>query len=457
MNDTKSGFRSLPRIDTIADQLPPALPRSLATNIARRAVSDARAAVIAAEEAGLPLSTHDTASIVAAAKSEAERLLTPMLRRVINATGVVLHTNLGRAPLAAVDSDGIGYTNLEFNLETGERGSRTSLIAPLLTALTGADAAIATNNTAAALMIAVATFAAGREVIIARGELVEIGDSFRLPEILECSGVHLREVGTTNRVTADDYARAISDKTGAILKVYPSNYKIVGFTGSPPIGALIDLAHTHGLPCLVDLGSDPITPLTLPAHADTKPTARELVSSGADIVMFSGDKELGGPQAGLIVGRADAVRRIARHPWMRAMRVDKLRLASLTDVLRAHLLGRADDLPTHRYLKITAEALEARANAIVAALGHDPRVETVRTEDAVGGGAHPDTVIIGSGLALTCNAHALISRLRLADADRRPPIIARVHEKRVILSLRAVEPVDDPILCDAIKRSLDTP
>lgn len=441
-------LRALPRVDATAEILTSLVPPPLARALAREAVDDARERILGGE------TLSDVAALVAAdALTRAYALTTPPLRRVLNGTGVVLHTNLGRAPLLPPPPESVGYTNLEFDLDTGARGSRTAVLLPLLRRLTGAEAAAVANNAAAALMLAVAALAAGKEVIIARGELVEIGDSFRLPEILEAAGVRLREVGTTNRVTAGDYARAVSPESGLILKVFPSNYAIVGFTAAPPVEALTEVARGAGLPLVVDLGSDPLTPLPGLLGADPKPSAGALVAAGADLVLFSGDKELGGPQAGIIVGRAAPVARVARHPWMRAMRVDKLRIAALAETLRAHLLGRPEAIPTHRLLRAPASALAARAEALASRLAPRP-VEAVPTSDAVGGGAHPLATLPGHGVSIRSeDADDLARRLRLGD----PGVVPRVAGDRVIIALRAVHPEDDEELARALERSLDTP
>jgi L-seryl-tRNA(Ser) seleniumtransferase len=445
--------RHLPRVDALAARLPPSVPRPLATRLAREAVAAARAALEAALRDGTapPACTLD--ALTARLSATAAALLAPRLVPVLNATGVVLHTNLGRATLPALSPAALGASNLEFDLASGARGSRTALLAPLLTELTGAEAAVAVNNATAALMLAVAAAASqgdrAPEIVVSRGELVEIGDSFRLPDVLASAGVRLREVGTTNRTTLADYATALASRPAALLRVYPSNYQIVGFTESPPVDALAKLAASASVPLIVDVGSDPLTPLAMPPE---KPSARTLVAAGADLVLFSGDKEAGGPQAGLIVGREALVAAIRRHPWMRAMRVDKLRLDALMTVLQAHLRGDGGTLPTHRMLNARREDLADRAAALRDRVD-DPRLEVVTTDDAVGGGAHPQTVLAGAGLRVaTPHARRLHATLRAGS----PAVVARLDEASVTLALRAIPPEEDATLCALLKRALDT-
>src|SRR5205823_5536667 len=294
----------------------------------------------------------------------------PSLRRVLNATGVLIHTNLGRAPLAAeaiaqVVETARGYSNLELDLRDGTRGSRQDHAAALLRRLTGAEASIVVNNNAAALLLALAALAEGREVIVSRGELVEIGDGFRIPDVLARSGATLVEVGTTNRTRAEDYERAIGERTGALLRVHQSNFKIVGFTEQPPLSELARLAHRHGLPLVDDLGSGVLVEL------GDEPSVSASVAAGADLVTFSGDKLLGGPQAGLVVGRADLVERLRRHPLQRALRADKLGLAALEGTLLLYLdPARAlAEVPVLRMLREEPSVVRSRAERLAAAVG----------------------------------------------------------------------------------------
>ena len=449
MDDPTTLLRNLPRVDALAAALPPALPPALATAISREVIAEARATLLGGHGGtATSLQFHE---LSARATRLAQRLTEPSLVPVLNGTGVVLHTNLGRAPLPEIPATATTYSNLELDLDTGQRGSRMAHLTDLLRFLTGAEDAVVVNNAAAALMLAVATTSNQREVVVARGELVEIGDSFRLPDILEASGVRLREVGTTNRVTVDDYLRVAGPSVSAVLRVYPSNFAIVGFTAAPAPEALAAAARAMGAPLIVDVGSDPLTPLALPEGHDAKPSTRALVSAGADLVLFSGDKEAGGPQAGIIVGRSALVARIRRHPWMRAMRLDKLRLAALQTVLQAHVGGAADTIPTHRMIATTSDSLRLRALAMATRVG--AHVEAVTTDDAIGGGSHPLLTLPGWGVAITAGpAHALAARLRAGT----PALLARVEADRVVIALRTIAPEDDETVVRLVELVLDS-
>src|SRR5437868_10407838 len=308
------------------------------------------------------------------------------LRRAINATGVIIHTNLGRAPLAreALERVGTvagGYSNLEYDLREGGRGSRQDHVAPILRRLTGAEAALVVNNNAAAVMLALAALAEGREVVVSRGELIEIGDGFRIPDVLARSGARLREVGTTNRTRAADYERAVGPETAALLRVHQSNFRVVGFTEQPAVAELAAVARRHGVPLVDDLGSGVLVAL------EGEPSARESLAAGADLVCFSGDKLLGGPQAGVVVGRAELVERLRRHPLQRAVRADKLTLAALEGTLALYAEPElaAREVPVLRMLGEPAEAVRAPAARLAEAVGG----EVEETVACVGGGALP--------------------------------------------------------------------
>ena len=307
----------------------------------------------------------------------------PSLRRVINATGVIVHTNLGRAPLAdaaleRVREVGRGYSNLEYDLAAGTRGSRQTHIVDTIRRLTGAESALVVNNNAAAVMLALAALAEGREVLISRGELIEIGDGFRIPDVLEHSGARLHEVGTTNRTRAADYEAAIGPETGLLLRVHQSNFRVVGFTEQPALAELAQVAHAHDLPLVDDLGSGALVDL------GDEPTAAASLAAGADLVCFSGDKLLGGPQAGIIAGRAELVERLRRHPLQRALRADKLTLAALEGTLLL-ALDRPDEIPALRMLREPADEVRARAERLAAATGG----EVEETVARAGGGSLP--------------------------------------------------------------------
>ena len=374
----------------------------------------------------------------------------PSLRPVLNATGVILHTNLGRAPLAAAAVERIaalrGYTNLEYDLATGRRGHRDSHAEALLRRLTGAAAAVVVNNNAAATLIALAALAAGREVVISRGELVEIGGAFRVPDVMAQSGAVLREVGTTNRTRVADYAAAISDRTAAILRVHPSNFRIEGFTERPRLHELADLAHRFTLPLIEDIGSGWIGDEPLPAVLRDEPTPQASLRDGADVVLFSGDKLLGGPQAGIIAGTRELVAQIRAHPLMRALRVDKLTYAALEATLAEYSAGRADDaVPVRRMLALAPDEIRARAERVARQVGGSYRTEIVDGHSTLGGGSAPGSELPTALLAIQHPAMSpavLEERLRSST----PPIIARVQDGRVLLDLRTVAPEEDDLL-----------
>jgi len=361
------------------------------------------------------------------------------LRTVVNATGVIIHTNLGRAPLSQVALARIaatagGYTNLEYDLAHGTRGSRTTHAESLLTALTGAEAAVVVNNNAAATLLMLAALATGREVIISRGELVEIGGGFRVPDIMAQSGAILREVGTTNRTRVSDYTVAAGARTALILRVHPSNFRIEGFTERPSLRALVEAGRTVGIPVVEDLGSGNLDD----ALAD-EPSVRASLAAGVDLVCFSGDKLLGGPQAGILAGRKTLVDRLRRHPLMRAFRVDKLTYAALEATLLEHLAGRASEtVPVHRMLSLGVDVIEARARALGDRLAkHGWRTALVSGSSAVGGGSAPGVALPTMLLTLErdgLTAAGLEARLRALAT----PVIARIVDDRVALDLRTV-------------------
>src|SRR5882724_9519280 len=342
-------LRDLPSVDELARQS----DDPLAVEVARKVVARAREQIQLGDDPG---------DLVARLQDELRAARTPHLRRVINATGVIVHTNLGRAPLAEAALDRVreiarGYSNLEYDLAAGGRGSRQDHVAESLRRLTGAEAALVVNNNAAAVLLALAALAEGRDVLVSRGELIEIGDGFRIPDVLERSGARLREVGTTNRTRASDYEAAIGPETAVLLRVHQSNFRVVGFTEQPSLRELADVARRHDLPLVDDLGSGALIDM------GDEPTARASLAAGADLVCFSGDKLLGGPQAGIVLGRADLVDRLRRHPLQRALRADKLTLAALEGTLALYLdperARRA--IPVLRMLGEPAGAVEARA------------------------------------------------------------------------------------------------
>ncbi len=446
--------RALPSVNTLLDlpelqRLATANPRDLVVNAVRGVLDEVR------RGGSPPASDAEWESRVANAVDVARR---PSLRPLLNATGVVLHTNFGRAPLsdAAVRAMGrvaAGYSNLEYDLDTGTRGSRYTHCVGLLRELTGAEDAIVVNNGAAAVMLALNTLADGRDAILSRGELVEIGGSFRVPDIMAKSGAHLVEVGTTNRTHPADYVRAIGARTGVLVKVHRSNFAIDGFVADVSVAELVALGLQHGVPVLHDLGSGLLMPLDR-IGLTGEPTVRDVVRAGATLVAMSGDKLLGGPQAGILVGTAAAIADIRANPITRAVRVDKLTLAALEATLA---LYREPDrafaeVPTLRMLGRPAEALLERAAAIRAALPSacDARVAT--TEATVGGGAFPLAAIPSAAVSLGGDVRELERRLREGD----PPVVGRIRDDRLLLDLRAIPDAEDAALIDAITRAHDT-
>ena len=408
-------LRNLPSVDELAK----AVDDPLAIEAARAVLTSARDDIRAGRDPG---------DLAARLREELEAARRPSLRRVVNATGVLVHTNLGRAPLSdaalarALDA-ARGYSNLELDLATGARGSRQDHAAALLRRLTGAEAALVVNNNAAAMLLAVAALAEGREVLASRGELIEIGDGFRIPEVLERSGARLVEVGTTNRTRAADYEHAVRAETALLLRVHQSNFRVVGFTERPSLPELADVARRHELPLLDDLGSGALVDL------GDEPTARAALEQGADLVCFSGDKLLGGPQAGIVLGRADLVERLRRHPLHRAVRIDKLGLAALEGTLLLYLEpGRAlREVPVLRMLQEDASAARSRAERLASATGG----EVEETVARVGGGALPLAELPSFACAL---GEHLAEPLRLGD----PPVVAIVRDGRLLLDCRTL-------------------
>ncbi len=369
---------------------------------------------------------------------------------MLNATGVLLHTNLGRAPLPAEVAAALpplldAACDLEMELDDGRRGDRNRRAERLLRLLTGAEAALVANNNAAALVLAVATLAAGGEVVVSRGELVEIGGSFRIPEILAAAGARLVEVGTTNRTRLDDYRRAVTPETRLLLKVHPSNYRIVGFTAGVAPAALGRLAREAGVPFVVDEGAGLLRPRREPQLAD-HPSISDLIADGAHLVCGSGDKLLGGPQAGLLVGTAELIARCRKHPLYRALRPSRLAYAALDLVLRRHVA--AAPLPLDG-LWPEPQAHRARVGACAAAVGG----EVVEADAFVGGGAAPEAPIAGEVVALRGDAE-LLARLRLGGPNGEPPVVGYLREGRLLLDLRTIAPADDALLIAAVRAAL---
>lgn len=442
-------FRALPSIDALLRR--PDVERLVrehghdATRTAlREAVARERAAVAAGGETDETAVSDRVASRAGAALATAEK---GSLRPAVNATGVVIHTNLGRAPLAAaalsrVAAVGRGYATLEFDLATGRRGSRAVHAEGLLTALTGAEAAVVVNNTAAAMLLILSALARGRDVLISRGQLVEIGGGFRVPDVMAQSGAVLREVGTTNRTRLSDYTVAFGPATALVLLVHPSNFRIEGFTERPDRAALVTAAHAAGIPVVEDLGSGNVD-----AASPWEPTVQASIADGVDLVAVSGDKMLGGPQAGIIAGTKAYVDQLRKHPLMRALRVDKLTYAALEGTLLEHRAGRAHDtVPVLRMLHTPLADIERRARALAEALATAGWTATVVPgESAIGGGSAPGVTVPTALVRVVregWSADRLETWLRALD----PPVIARIQDDAVVMDLRTVDPADDDSL-----------
>ena len=393
-----------------------------------------------------------------------ESELRPSLQPVINASGVILHTNLGRAPLSLEVIEefrrvATEYTNLEYDVAAGARGKRDVHCARLLRRLTGAEAVIVVNNCAAAVLVTLATLARGGEVIVSRGELIEIGDGFRIPEIMEQSGAVLREVGTTNRTRIADYQNAINEKTRVLLRVHPSNFTVSGFTEKPEVAELIALGEQRGLPVVEDLGSGCLVDLS--GVGVKEPTVRESVAAGFSLVLYSGDKLLGGPQAGIIAGRKELVAKVRRHPLFRALRVDKLTIAALQVTLRAYLRADWNGIPSQRMIRTALEEISVRTKQFVEALtARVPRAEAdfeiADGTSLVGGGSTPAQSLPTRVLRIRSQRYSaaqLEARLRAGRAGT--PVIARIEEDRVTMDLRTVFPGQEGALADSLLAALE--
>ena len=451
-------MRTVPSVDELLMQprlagLRKRVDRNLVVEVARAVLADLRGRI--AEDANWTAVSLDGASVEELISAQVEKILSRSLQPVINATGVILHTNLGRAPLTETVVDefrrsATQYNNLEYDLEAGARGKRDVHTAELLTRLTGAEAAIVVNNCAAAVLVTLAALARGGEVIVSRGELIEIGDGFRIPEIMEQSGAILREIGTTNRTHLADYENAINEKTRLLLHVHPSNFKVTGFTDKPSLDELVALSRRSGLPLVEDLGSGCLVDLS--EHGVSEPTVRQSVDAGVSVVMFSGDKLLGGPQAGIIAGKKDLIARVRRYPLFRALRVDKLTIAALEATLGAYLRAAWDEIPAIRMIRATPQELKRRAENFIRELRPELPLDEVEIETAdgtslAGGGSTPSqslpTKIIRIASA-RYSATKLERRLRRAPAGT--SVIARVEDDRLILDLRTVFPEQEPLL-----------
>ncbi len=459
-------LRTIPSIHELVESLAAdgwarRVPRSVIVEVARDVVDRFRAS-IAASDAALDARLVGKRLVheVACALEREERL---PLHRTINATGILLHTGLGRAPLAEAAVDALadvagGYAPVELDLESGGRGKRRHLVERLLQRLTGCEAAVVVNNNAGALLLTLSTIARGRQVIVSRGELIEIGGSFRLPEVIEAGGAMLREVGTTNKTRPSDFESVIDDTTAAILKAHASNYRIEGFTAAVEIAELVALGHSRGVPVIHDIGSGVLSrehAALLPGH---EPDARTSIEAGADVVLFSGDKVLGGPQCGIIIGRKAMIDRIDANPLMRALRVDKLTLAALGATLQIHqdLEHARREIPVLRLLGVSLDHLRSRAGYLVEQLGAIDGIADVQVAPSqafLGGGSVPAQTIESMALQITAeelSAPDLAARLRTGE----PSVVARVQSEALVCDLRSMFDDEDERFVEAMRRAL---
>jgi L-seryl-tRNA(Ser) seleniumtransferase len=429
-------LRDLPSVNQVLENLGPSvagLPHSLVTAEVRAALDRARAALKTSGVPHAPIEDEVAAALAA--------WTLPSHKHVINATGVVLHTNLGRAPLATFPPVH-GYSNLEYDLATGHRGKRDAHAGKLLEAILGRSA-VTVNNGAAALFLVLNELAAGGEAVISRGELIEIGDGFRIPEIMQRSGATLNEVGTTNRTHLDDYREAINERTRVILRVHPSNFRMTGFTARPELRELVELGRERGIPVYEDLGSGCIVDLR--EYGVNEPLAQESLADGVNLVSFSGDKLLGGPQAGIIAGDAALVARVRRNPLFRALRQDKLFHQAMETTLRHILLGELDCVPALRMIRMTAAQIRTRAEALA---GRARAQTTIREgESVIGGGATPEQSLPTWLIAIP-NRDAVTEEQRLRLSD--PPIITRIERDQVVLDLRTVFAEEEDAIVQAL-------
>lgn len=488
MSEIGEQLRQLPAVDQVLQaralrEAGPHYPRSLVVEAIRHSLDQLRQRILGGQE----VAARETEPEAVAQRSlrYLEETFSLHFRPVINATGVVLHTNLGRAPLSqaaqeAVQRIAVGYSNLEMDLETGERGSRYVHVEAWLSRLTGAEASLVVNNNAAAVLLALTALARGREVIVSRGELVEIGGSFRVPEVMAQSGATLVEVGTTNKTYARDYEKAITDNTALLLKVHPSNFRVQGFTQEASLAELVELGRTYHLPVMMDLGSGLMLPLAQGRHQG-EPIVPEVVAQGPDLVTFSGDKLLGGPQAGIILGRKEVIGRLRQHPLTRALRIDKLTLAALEATLREYLDEKraAVTIPTLRMLNASEAELRDRAEKLLrlvqAALSRtaaataevpakgEPRGKTselglsvIRVSSRAGGGSLPVTDFPSFAVAVSLGPAGDAEKMAQALRRRQPPVIGRIQDRALILDARTLADHELPEVARAVAEAWRT-
>ncbi len=446
-------LRQIPSVDEVlhepvVQRILEAHPRWLVVEAVRETLEECRQKLLTLLRQGVETTPPDLSTLLSEISLRVLHRARPSLRRVINATGVILHTNLGRAPLspeaqARVQEVAQHYSTLEFDLGQGTRGSRQLHVEGLFTRLTGAEAALTVNNNAAAVLLSINTIAEGREVIVSRGELIEIGGSFRVPDVMRKAGGTLREVGTTNRTHPKDYEEAIGERTALLLKVHPSNFHIVGFTSEVSLLELVTLGRQRGVPVMMDMGSGALTDLT-PFGLTGEPTVQEAVKTGVDLITFSGDKLLGGPQAGICVGRKTLIERLRKNPLARAVRIDKLSLAALEATLRAYLEGEKGlaTIPTLAMITCPLEQIRQRAERVregLQAQAHPSvRVTMEEQRSEVGGGALPTARLPTYCVALQSTQHPP-HRLEAALRRTDPAVVGRIKEEKVLLDLRTVQ------------------
>lgn len=450
-----NGYRGLPSVDTVISHplLEAAIlrySRSAVTEAVREELQRARVRIAAGEP---PLSQND---VIAGATAALSQNLEPSILPVVNATGVIIHTNLGRAPLSeealqASQEVAVGYTNLEMDLATGGRGSRHVHLDELLRRLTGAEAGVAVNNNAAAVMLVLRALAQSKEVVVSRGEAVEIGGGFRIPDVMAQSDATLVEVGTTNRTYLKDYENAVTAETGAFLKVHRSNFKISGFTHESTVAELAKAASLHSIPLLYDLGSGCLLD-TAKYGLPHEPTPREALSEGADLVMFSGDKLLGGPQAGIVVGKSRYINLIKEHPLVRAMRIDKVTLAALQVTLLHYLRDEATDkLPVWRMISASRSEIQRRAKRLVKAAGGKAMLSD--SKSTIGGGTLPDEELPTVVMSIPAAGRDLDEMATILRAGT-PPVVARIERDKLVFDPRTILPEQDKTVEEALKRLL---
>jgi L-seryl-tRNA(Ser) seleniumtransferase len=461
-----SPMREIPSVDELLGRprllaLAEKSGRALVTQSARSVLANVRARMKTDASRATPQAS-DPENLETQIIVQVESLIAPSLRRVINATGVILHTNLGRAPLSAqaaarISQLATSYSNLEYDLETGERGQRDVHTSRMLANLVGAELAIVVNNNAAAVFLVLNTLSKGADTIVSRGELIEIGDGFRIPDIMSESGAILREVGTTNRTRIRDYERAITDRARLLLRVHPSNFRISGFTERPSLVDLVALGQRSQLPVFEDLGSGCLADLS--SSGISEPVVAASCAAGASVVSFSGDKLLGGPQAGIIAGKKEIVERIRRNPLFRALRVDKLTIGALEVTLQAYLCGALEEIPALRMIRLSADSISERAKNLIAQLkstvSNDVTCRITPGFSLIGGGSTPDQQLPTALITITT---ARLSAAELEHRLRKPAkaiaVIARIEDDQLILDLRTVAPAEESELANALAAAL---